>query len=146
MTDSDNATDGAGNSEPGLAVVRSFYDAVAAEDLDAVLDLLDPQVEWRAPESLPWGGTFHGHEGVRDFFAKVVDQPAEFGREVQAYLPAGDRVAVVLRLFGRRKVGDGEFNVLEIHIWTIRDGRLVDFDGTFDTATVLRALQLEPRG
>jgi ketosteroid isomerase-like protein len=146
MTDSDNATDGAGNSNPGLAVVRGFYDAVAAEDLDAVLDLLDPQVEWRAPESLPWGGTFHGHEGVRDFFAKVVDQPAEFGREVQGYLPAGDRVAVLLRLFGRRKVGDGEFNVLEIHVWTIRDGRLVDFDGTFDTATVLRALELEPRG
>jgi uncharacterized protein len=145
MTESDNATDGAGDSDPRLAVVRGFYDAVAAEDLGAVLDLLDPQVEWRAPESLPWGGTFHGHEGIRDFFAKVADQPAEFGREVQGYLPAGDRVAVLLRLFGRRRVGDGEFNVLEVHVWTVRDGRLVEFDGTFDTATALRALQLEPR-
>jgi len=35
--------------------------------------------------------------------------------------------------------------VLEIHVWTVRHGKLVDFDGTFDTATVLRALQLEPR-
>jgi ketosteroid isomerase-like protein len=52
-------TEAARNSEPGLAVLREFYDAVAAGDVEAVLDLLDPQVQWRAPESLPWGGTFH---------------------------------------------------------------------------------------
>jgi ketosteroid isomerase-like protein len=145
MTGRANMTEAASNSEPGLDVLRGFYDAVAAGDVDAVLDLLDPQVEWRAPESLPWGGTFHGHDGVREFFARVIDQPAEFGREVQEYLDAGDRVVVLLRTFGRRKDGDGEFDVLEIHVWTVRHGKLVDFDGTFDTATVLRALQLQPR-
>jgi uncharacterized protein len=138
-------TDASSNSEPGLAVVRGFYDAVAAGDVEAVLDLLDPEVEWRAPESLPWGGTFHGRDGVREFFARVIDQPAEFGREVQEYLEVGDRVVVLLRTFGRRKEGDGEFDVLEFHAWTVRHGKLVDFDGTFDTATVLRALQLQPR-
>jgi ketosteroid isomerase-like protein len=135
-------TDASSNTEPGLAAVRGFYDAVAAGDVEAVLDLLDPEVEWRAPESLPWGGTFHGHDGVREFFARIIDQPAEFGREVQEYLEVGDRVVVLLRTFGRRKEGDGEFNVLEFHAWTVRHGKLVDFDGTFDTATVLRALQL----
>jgi uncharacterized protein len=138
-------TDASSNSEPGLAAVRGFYDAVAAGDVEAVLDLLDPEVEWRAPESLPWGGTFHGHDGVREFFARVIDQPAEFGRAVQEYLEVGDRVVVLLRTFGRRKEGDGEFDVLEFHAWTVRHGKLVDFDGTFDTATVLRALQLQPR-
>jgi ketosteroid isomerase-like protein len=138
-------THAARNSEPGLAVVRGFYDAVAAGDVEAVLKLLDPEVEWRAPESLPWGGTFHGHDGVREFFAGVIDQPAEFGREVQEYLEVGDRVVVLLRTFGRRQEGDGEFDVLEFHAWTVRHGKLVDFDGTFDTATVLRALQLQPR-
>jgi ketosteroid isomerase-like protein len=64
---------------------------------------------------------------------------------VQEYLEAGDRVVVLLRTFGRRKDGDGEFDVLEIHVWTVRHGKLVDFDGIFDTATVLRALQLQPR-
>jgi uncharacterized protein len=138
-------TDASSNSEPGLAVVRGFYDAVAAGDVEAVLDLLDPEVEWRAPESVPWGGTFHGLDGVREFFARVIDQPAEFGREVQEYLEAGDRIVVLLRTFGRRTEGDGAFDVLEFHAWTVQHGKLVDFDGTFDTATVLRALQLQPR-
>jgi ketosteroid isomerase-like protein len=146
MTGRANMAEAANNSEPSLAVVRGFYDAVAAGDVDAVLDLLDPKVEWRAPESLPWGGTFHGHDGVREALARTIDQPVEFGREVKEYLEAGERVAVLLRLFGRRKDGDGEFNVLEIHVWTVRHGKLVTFDGTFDTATVLRTLQLQPRG
>jgi uncharacterized protein len=145
MTGRSNMTEAASNSEPGLAVVRGFYDAVAAGDVEAVLDVLDPEVQWRAPESLPWGGTFHGHAGVREFFARVIDQPAEFGREVQEYLEVGDRIVVLLRTFGRRKEGDGAFDVLEFHAWTVRNGKLVDFDGTFDTATVLRALQLQPR-
>jgi uncharacterized protein len=138
-------TEAASASEPGVALLRGFYDAVAAGDVDAVLDLLDPEVEWRAPESLPWGGAFHGHDGVREFFARVIDQPADFGREVQEYLESGDRVVVLLRTFGRRNDGDGGFDVLEFHAWTVRNGKLVDFDGTFDTATVLRALQLQPR-
>jgi uncharacterized protein len=145
MTRRANMTEAASTSEPGVAVLRGFYDAVAAGDVDAVLDLLDPEVEWRAPESLPWGGTFHGHDGVREFFARVIDQPADFGREVQEYLESGDRVVVLLRTFGRRNDGDGGFDVLEFHAWTVRNGKLVDFDGTFDTATVLRALQLQPR-
>ena len=49
-----------------VAVIRAFYEA---EDVHAMLDLLDPDVEWRVPESLPWGGLFHGHDGFRCFYA-----------------------------------------------------------------------------
>jgi hypothetical protein len=92
-----------------------------------MLELLDPQVEWRAPESLPWGGTFRGHEGFREFFAIVVDQIAEFRRERQQYLEAGDRVVVLLRSIGRPK-GGTEFDVPEVHVCTVRHGRIVALD------------------
>jgi ketosteroid isomerase-like protein len=52
--------------ENNLGVIRGFYDAAARADVSAVLDLLDPEIEWRSPESLPWGGTYHGSEGVRE--------------------------------------------------------------------------------
>jgi uncharacterized protein len=131
-------------SESNVAVLRGFYDAVARGDVDAVLDLLDPQVEWRAPESLPWGGTFHGHEGFRQFLAKVVDQPVEFRREVREYLDAGDRVVVLLRLFGRPRGGDTEFEVPEIHVWTMREGKIAGLEASFDTAAALPAWHLQP--
>ena len=96
-------------------------------------------------ESLPWGGTFHGHEGVREFLAKVFEQPAEFRRELGEYLDVGDRVVVLLRQMGRPKGGNTEYDVPEVHVWTVRNGKIVDFEGYFDTATVLRTLQLSPR-
>ncbi len=132
-------------SSRNVGVVRGFNDALAQGDMGGMIDFLDPQLEWRAPESVPWGGTFHGHDGFREFVGKLLDQPAEFRREMLEYLDAGERIVVLLRQMGRRKGSDTEYDVPEVHIWTIRDGKIVDFEGSFDTATVLRTLQLEPR-
>jgi ketosteroid isomerase-like protein len=132
-------------SSRNVGVVRGFNDALAQGDVGGMLDFLDPQLEWRAPESVPWGGTFHGREGFREFVGKLLDQPVEFRREMLEYLDAGERIVVLLRQMGRRKGSDTEYDVPEVHIWTIRDGKIVDFEGSFDTATVLRTLQLEPR-
>jgi ketosteroid isomerase-like protein len=132
-------------SSRNVGVVRGFNDALAQGDMGGMLDFLDPQLEWRAPESVPWGGTFHGREGFREFVGKLLDQPVEFRREMLEYLDAGERIVVLLRQMGRRKGSDTEYDVPEVHIWTIRDGKIVDFEGSFDTATVLRTLQLEPR-
>ena len=135
----------ASESTPNLAVIRGFNDALARGDVAGMVEFLDPQVEWRAPESLPWGGTFRGHEGFREFLGKLLDQPAEFRRELREYLDAGERVVVLLRQMGRTKGGDTEYDVPEVHVWTVRDGKIVDFEGTFDTATVLRTLHLQAR-
>ncbi len=132
-------------SSRNVGVVRGFNDALAQGDMGGMLDFLDPQLEWRAPESVPWGGTFHGHDGFREFVGKLLDQPAEFRREILEYLDAGERVVVILRQMGRPKGSDTEYDVPEVHVWTIRDGKIVDFEGVFDTATVLRTLQLQPR-
>jgi ketosteroid isomerase-like protein len=93
---------------------------------------------------VPWGGTFRGREGFRDFLAKVFDQPAEFRREILEYLAVGERVVVLLRLMGSPARDDAGFEVPEVHLWTVRDGKVVAFEGIFDTATVMRDLRLQP--
>ena len=146
MNETTKTKEVASNGEPGISVVRAFNDALARGDVAGMVDFLDPQVEWRAPESVPWGGTFRGHEGVREFLGKILEQPAEFRREVLEYIDFGERVVVLLRQMGRPKGGDTEYDVPEVHVWTVRDGKLVDFEGSFDTATVLRTLHLPLRG
>jgi ketosteroid isomerase-like protein len=131
-----NTAVSASESEPNVAVIRGFYEAV---DVPAMLEFLDPQIEWRGPESLPWGGTFRGHDGFREFFAIVVDQIAEFRREKQQYREAGGRVVVLLRSVGRPKGGTG-WDLPEVHVWTVRHGKAVSMDNYVDTAIVLRAL------
>ena len=48
-------------------------EAMAGRDVATVLTLLDDGVEWRQPDSLPWGGTYRGPQEVLAFFAKVND-------------------------------------------------------------------------
>jgi ketosteroid isomerase-like protein len=127
-----------------MTVLRSFYDAVARGDVDAIFDLLDPQVVWRTPESLPWGGTFHGHEGLRQFFAKLISQPVEARREVQRYIDTGDRIIVQLRTFGRPKEDTTETDVPEVHVWTVRNGKIDELEAIFDTETAVRAWRVQP--
>ena len=50
---------------PNLEVVQNLYRTLERGDLPGIFDLLDPEIEWVAPSSLPYGGTFHGHEGVK---------------------------------------------------------------------------------
>jgi hypothetical protein len=119
-----------------VAVVRGFYEAV---DVPAMLGFLDPQIEWRGPESLPWGGTFRGHDGFRQFSAIVADRIVEPRREKQQYLDAGERVVVLLRSIARAKGGTG-WDLPEVHVWTVRHGKAVSFANYVDTAIVVRAL------
>jgi ketosteroid isomerase-like protein len=50
-----------------------------------------------------------------------------------------------LRLFGRAKDGDTETEVPEVHVWTVRNGKIVDLEAIFDTATALRAWLRQPQ-
>ena len=45
-----------------------MYDAFAATDLETILAVTDPDIEVVQTPLLPWGGEFHGHDGLGDFF------------------------------------------------------------------------------
>lgn len=46
----------ANKGEPGVAVVRGCNDALAGGDVAGMVEFLDPQVDWRAPELVPYRG------------------------------------------------------------------------------------------
>jgi ketosteroid isomerase-like protein len=66
-------------------------------------------------------------------------------REVLHYLNAGEQVVVFLRQMGKRKGEHTGYDVPEAQVWTVPNGKVVDFEGYFDTAIVLNTLQLQPR-
>jgi len=47
------------------SVVEAAYAAFGRGDIEGVLALLDPAVEWSAPATLPQGGQFSGIDGVK---------------------------------------------------------------------------------
>jgi ketosteroid isomerase-like protein len=65
-------------SQENVDLVRRAYDTFNRRDLDAFLELMDPDVEFIPFErALEGGGAYHGHSGVRnwwtDSFAALPD-------------------------------------------------------------------------
>jgi ketosteroid isomerase-like protein len=124
-------------SEENVNVVRACYDAFLSGDFPAVLERMDPRIEWADQESLPWGGVHRGHEEFGAHMQGFAGHFEEFRVEPQEFLDAGERVVVKARFAGRAA---GEFDVGVVYIWELRDGKIMRVEGYTDSARVLDAL------
>jgi ketosteroid isomerase-like protein len=121
-------------------VVQGAWDAFGRGDIDAVLEAIAPSAETRLPESLPWGGTYAGPDGFRDFLTKLGDSWDQFSATPQKVLGADDNHVVVLaKTKGRTKAG-ATIEGKTIWIYQLRDGKIADAESFGDTAQLLEAL------
>ena len=127
-------------AQDNVDVVQSAWDAFGRGDIDAVLEAIAPSAETRLPESLPWGGTYAGPDGFRDFLTKLGDSWDQFSATPQKVLGADDNHVVVLaKTKGRTKEG-ATIEGKTIWIYQLRDGKIADAESFGDTAQLLEAL------
>ena len=124
-----------------VLAVRRLYAAFEQEDDEALLDTLSADVEWYVPDVLPYGGTFHGVEQVRDYLNSLSSFVERGAIDTVRMIDAGDHVVVLGHW--RSRTADGEaFESRFANIFEVRDGKIVRFDSHLDTARVLRAFQV----
>jgi ketosteroid isomerase-like protein len=127
-------------AQDNVDVVQGAWDAFGRGDIDAVLEAIAPSAETRLPESLPWGGTYAGPDGFRDFLTKLRDSWDQFSATPQKVLGADDNHVVVLaKTKGRTKAG-ATIEGKTIWIYQLRDGKIADAESFGDTAQLLEAL------
>jgi ketosteroid isomerase-like protein len=108
-----------------VALVKRSFEAISVWDVDALLELYDPDVEL-----MPLTGTriesggYHGHAGVREYMAEARDLWDVLEPRGHQYTDLGDRVVVggVCRVRGRTSGAED----LPACSWVIgvRDGRI----------------------
>jgi uncharacterized protein len=124
-------------AQDNVDVVQGAWDAFGRGDIDAVLEAIAPSAETRLPESLPWGGTYAGPDGFRDFLTKLGDSWDQFSATPQKVLGADDNHVVVLaKTKGRTKAG-ATIEGKTIWIYQLRDGKIADAESFGDTAQLL---------
>ena len=127
-------------AQDNVDVVQGAWDAFGRGDIDAVLEAIAPSAETRLPESLPWGGTYAGPDGFRDFLTKLGDSWDQFSATPQKVLGADDNHVVVLaKTKGRTKAG-ATIEGKTIWVYQLRDGKIADAESFGDTAQLLEAL------
>lgn len=125
-----------------VKVVRRAYAAFGRRDLAAVLDTLHADVVWRVAESTPGiGGIHRGHDAVMDVLCAAPPDPSAFRSEPDDLLANGDRVIVLGHHRARSPRDGGEMTIPFVHVWTMRDGVAVGFDGYSDSPRLGEALE-----
>ena len=107
--------------------VRSGYEAFARGDVDAVLELLAPDVDWH-PAIAPILGveTMRGREAVRRFLTRdLFDGFDEFRAEPLSFEDLGDFVLVMVRYAGRGESSGIELDQRFAALFEVRNGKTV---------------------
>ena len=134
-----------GSSSPTLHFAESLYDALDGEDIEPFVGLCAEDVTIRYPAAglLPYGGTWHGRDGVRAFL-----EAHDEAEEILAFEPShmtadGDRVFVLGTFEGRAKPTGVVWSTEFVHVLSVVSGRLMRWDGYFDTAVALQAHRID---
>ena len=94
-------------AQDNVDVVQGAWDAFGRGDIEAVLDAIAAGGRDAVPETLPWGGTYAGPDGFRDFIARLNDNFEQFKATPDKVLGADDNhVIVPSKVKGRTKGGD----------------------------------------
>lgn len=110
-------------------IAAAAYRAFNLGGIEAILDYLDPGIEWRMwPEFSREPRIFRGHDGVREVLALFEDNYEAFRADPHEVIETESRVVVPVRLHGVER-GSGEHHSFElVQVWTTREQRAVRLD------------------
>ena len=128
-----------------VEVVKRLYEAIESRDSDGLQDVLQDDVEWIVPLTLPWGGHRHGFDDVSEGTAILRETIRNPKIERDEYIDVGDGEVMVLgRLSGEGALTGAPFEAEYAHHVKVTGGRIARFQAYIDTAEILKALAEPP--
>ena len=132
-------------SQENVDVVRAWFAAWNAADMDAFRELYDPDVIVRTAEGWPEPGPYLGREAAMRFHEQLRDTwDANTRVPISDFIDAGDRVAV--RYIWRGAGHGPDLNMELTLVFTMRMGRVVFQEFFWDHAEALEAVGLSEQG
>jgi uncharacterized protein len=128
-----------------IELVRRGYEAFNRGDIDAAFELLDPEIEWVTDERVPFAGTYHGRDEVRRLLSDQLEVFGDLTMEPLELFEAGDQVVAFVRQRGRGEASGATIEITVGHLWTIRDGKAIRWEGFPEREKALEAAGLPPR-
>ena len=118
-----------------LEVVQAAYAAFGSGDIPAVLKFVADDIDWKfcGAKGLPYTGTYRTKSDVAKWFASIPKADDIQAFEPREFIVGGENVTVLGWERTRAIPGGKVFETDWVHIFTVRDGRVVRFWGMYDT-------------
>lgn len=126
-----------------IAELRDAYAAFNRGDIDAAVQLLDPQVEWIEPAEFPGGGAYQGVEEAKRYLAGSRAGAAQVISEPERFIPAGNRIVVFVHARVLPKGSNTWQDVRLADVYTFREGRVTHMRAFANRKEALRWVGIE---
>jgi ketosteroid isomerase-like protein len=128
-------------SARNVEIVRCAYEAFNHQGREAMLEYLDPEIEWDEsdlPARRP--GVYHGHEGV----IRLMNENAALWEDIKVAIDEiaggeGDRVIAFIRATGKGRNTGVDVELASAQVWSIRDGKAAHVRLYLDREEALQA-------
>ena len=121
------------NSSDPTQVLLKFYAAeekylaTGGEDFSEIASTLDPECVMHQPQSLPYAGEWHGHDGFERWMEAFGDTWASLAVENPTFYPSGaNHIFVRSTVVARAKRTGTDITWPLLQMITIRDGRILE--------------------
>jgi uncharacterized protein len=123
-------------------VVEKAYRVLATGDVPTFLGLLDDNVKWTEAAVFPYAGTYHGPQAILEsVFAKLGGEWDDFKIEPSQLVAEGDAVVSTGTYTGTYKSTGKSFSARFAHAFTVKNGKIVQFEQIVDSAQINQVLQ-----
>jgi ketosteroid isomerase-like protein len=111
-------------SQENVDLTRRAFQAFDDRDLDALLAMLDDDVE-AFPILAGMDGGYRGHDGIRRWWAELFGTFPDFKAEVVEVRDFGDLTIAVLRVRGHGAESDTPVDAAAWHVSQFRHGKCI---------------------
>lgn len=128
-------------------VVRRLFYAFAARDVEALLEIVDPEIEFFGPTAMAVneGRCYRGQDGMQRYMRDVEALWEKLELDPQKYRVVGSHVVALGRV--RARARDGlEIDTAAAWVWRVEHGRVIWGCAYGDPDQMPRSLQESARG
>ena len=116
-------------SHENVEIVRAFTQAFNEQDVEGIVSVCDPDVEFHSTFAAVGGADYHGHAGVREWQRDFKDAWGEIRSDVEAIYDLGDNVLTFTLIRGQGKHSGVAVELTAAIVTRLEHGRIVYFKG-----------------
>jgi uncharacterized protein len=131
------------SAETNVATVKEVYEAFAKADVETILTKVTDDVDWAADVSsagAPWYGPRTGRDGVASFFGDIASVSEVLEFTPLSFAANDDEVHTLVRYRVSFTTTGKQTDMNLHHYFRFRDGKIVQYRGSEDSAQTLDAL------
>jgi ketosteroid isomerase-like protein len=131
-------------SQENVEIAHRLVAAVDGQDLDLLVELTDPEVEWHSFfAQLREDGVYRGHDGIRQYMSDLAETTEVLHASIDDTLGVGELGLAVGRLRYRGKGSGIDTEAPAGYLLRLRHGRVVLMRAFRDPETAFQALGSE---